>query len=406
VSAPRPDRLGGAHVTEVALERLRPWDRNPRRIAPAELENLKLALVDDREMLWARPLIALLDGTVVCGNMRLLAARELGWKTIPVLKVDLDRERAAVWAVRDNGHWGRWDEPALAELLGELEREGLDLLLIGFSSSELDRYLVPMAAPADPDEAPPLPSGRPRSKRGQVYQLGAHRLACGDARDRALLARLMDDELGSLLLTDPPYGISYRGKTSRGLRIENDDADGLSALLEQAFAVVDGVLEPNAPFYVFSPAGPQGTTFRIALDETGWKLHQSLVWVKNAIVLGHSDHHYAHEDVLYGHRAGPGRPGRGRHAGTRWYGDNSQSSVLFAARPARSEQHPTMKPVALLEPMIRHSSRRHEIVLDPFIGAGSTLIACQRTGRRCFGVELDPGYCDVVRARFEELTGG
>jgi site-specific DNA-methyltransferase (adenine-specific) len=357
-------------------------------------------------MLWARPLIALPDGTVIGGNQRLLAARELGWTRIPVIFVDLKPDEARLWGLKDNGSWAEWHEPALAELLAELERDGLDLLLTGFTSSSIDHYLTEFVTSQDPDEAPPFPLGEPRSRPGELYPLGEHLLACGDCRDLALLARLFGSERAVMLLTDPPYGVAYRGKTSRKLRIENDDSAGLGDLLEAAFAAADGVLEPSAPFYVFSPAGPQGTIFRLALAAVGWRFHQALIWAKNSSVLGHADHHFQHEDILYGWTRGAGRPGRGRHAGSRWYGDNRQSSVLFADRPSRSAVHPTMKPVALLEGMLRNSSRRGEIVFDPFAGSGSTVVACERLGRRCLAVELDPAYCDVIRARFEELNRG
>lgn len=231
-------------------------------------------------------------------------------------------------------------------------------------------------------------------------------LCCGDARDGEQLKGLFGREQASLFVSDPPYGVDYKGKTRRSLRIQNDDAQGLAGLLREVFAAADGVLAANAPFYVFSPAGPLGTRFRIAIDEAGWQLHQSLVWDKGSIVLGHSDYHYRHEDVLYGWKRGPGRAGRGRHAGSRWFGDNSQASVFCHDGPARSELHPTMKPVGLIAEMIRNSSRRGEIVLDPCVGSGSTLLACEQLGRRCVAVELDPAYCDVVRQRYAEYHNG
>jgi DNA modification methylase len=175
-------------------------------------------------------------------------------------------------------------------------------------------------------------------------------------------------------------------------------------LLEGAFGAADAVLVANAPFYVFSPAGPLGLEFRLAIRSAGWQLHQTLVWEKNAIVLGRSDYHYQHEDLLYGWKAGPGRAGRGRHQGSRWYGDHKQSSVLHADRPARSEVHPTQKPVELLTRLLANSSRRGEIVLDMFAGSGSTLIAADQLGRRCFAVELDPAYVDVIRSRYQGLS--
>jgi site-specific DNA-methyltransferase (adenine-specific) len=247
---------------------------------------------------------ALPDGTVVCGNQRLLAARELGWETIPALTVDLDPTRARLWALRDNNAYGEWDEQALGELLAELVGEGVDPLLTGFASGELDRLLEGIAVENDPDQVPALPAGEPDSQPGRVYELGAHRLLCGDATDSGQVDRLLAGAKAELFLTDPPYGVEYVGKTSAALTIANDGCEGLPLLLERAFAAADRVLAPSARFYIAAPAGPQGTLFRLALEAVGWRYHQSLVWVKNTLVLGHSDHHFQHEDVLYGLEAG------------------------------------------------------------------------------------------------------
>jgi DNA modification methylase len=357
-------------------------------------------------MLWARPLVALPDGTVVMGNQRLLAARELGWATIPVLYAELDPQRARVWALRDNNAYGEWEELALAALLDELAGGGVELALTGFESGELDRLLALMTPPADPDQAPPLPEGEPESSPGELYELGPHRLLCGDATDPGVLARLLGGLQAEVLWTDPPYGVGYEGKTPQALTIANDSTGTLAPLLDGAFAAADTVLAPAARCYIAAPAGSQGTVFRTAFDRVGWHHHQSLVWVKNAPVLGHSDYHYAHEDILYGWKPGPGRPGRGRHQGSRWYGDNRQTTVFHVDRPARSEEHPTMKPVGLIEAMLRNSSRHGDVVFDPFAGSGSTLIACERLGRRCFAIELDPAYCDVIRNRYEGFVRG
>jgi DNA modification methylase len=383
---------------------LRCWPDNPRRIAPERLADLKCALVADREMLVARPLLVLPDGTVFAGNARLLAAHELGWETIPVIVVDLEWERARVWALRDNNSYGEWDEPVLAELLAELAEGGFDLALTGFESRDLERILDGMVRSADPDDAPDAPAGAPESRLGEVYELGPHRLLCGDARDAAQLRELMDGESADVVWTDPPYGVSYVGKTKDALRLRNDNPDGLSALLGAALAAVDAVFAPGGRFYIAAPAGPLGTEFRLAVRAAGWDLHQTLVWVKQTPVLGHSDYHYSHEDILYGWKPGSGRPGRGRHRGSRWYGDNAQSSVFLIDRPSRSVAHPTMKPVELIVRQLRNSSRRGQRVLDPFAGSGSTLIACEQLGRCCYATEIDPAYCDVIRARYQEYV--
>jgi ParB-like chromosome segregation protein Spo0J len=188
-------RAAVSDLEEARLDRLRCWPHNPRTIRPERLEQLKRALADDPEMLRARPLLALPDGTVIAGNQRLRAARELGWQTIPVITVSLERERARLWALRDNNLYGEWEEQALAELLAELGEGGVDLALSGFADRELERLLAGIEPAADPDEAPPLP-GEPESELGRIYQLGPHRLACGDARDRELLEPAAREERG------------------------------------------------------------------------------------------------------------------------------------------------------------------------------------------------------------------
>jgi hypothetical protein len=246
-------------IRELALEGLREWPRNPRRISKPRLEQLKRALTAEPEMLRARPLIALPDGTVIAGNQRLRAARELGWQTIPVVTVSLERERARLWALRDNNSYGEWEEQALAELLAELGEGGVDLALSGFADRELERLLAGIEPAADPDEAPPLP-GEPESELGRIYQLGPHRLACGDARDRELLERLLGDAQPVVLWSDPPYGVDYVGKTKRALAIANDD-ERAPALLEAALRAADPLLAPAARFYLAVPARRKGQPF-------------------------------------------------------------------------------------------------------------------------------------------------
>jgi hypothetical protein len=201
-------------VVEMPLSALRPWPDNPRFISASALEQLKQALISDPAMLWARPVIALLDGTVVCGNQRLLVACELGWQTIPAITVDLDHDHARVWALRDNNQYGEWDEAALAELLSELAADGIDLALTGFASNDLDRLLASLDTDADPNDVPALPE-QPESRPGEIYELGPHRLLCGDCRDPEALEQLLGGELAEVLWTDPPYGIDYVGKTKQ-----------------------------------------------------------------------------------------------------------------------------------------------------------------------------------------------
>jgi len=383
---------------------LRCYDRNPRKISAERLEALKRSLEEDRDMLRARPLIALPDGRVVCGNQRLRAAQELGWAAIPTVFVDLDDARARLWVLRDNNSYGEWGD-TLPAFLAELATEGVELELTGFSPQDLDRLIREATrVPRDPDETPPAPA-TPKSRPGELYELGPHRLVCGDSRDPNTLAKLMGDEQAAAIWSDPPYGVRYVGRTRDRLTIENDEPEGLAELLKAVFAAVGSHVEPGGAFYLAAPAGPLGTVFRQQLDQAGWRFHESLVWVKDVFVLGHSDYHYRHEDVLYGHLPGDGRPGRGRHQGSRWRGDNSQDSVFEVDRPKRSEDHPCMKPVGLIAAQLRNSLRPGEVVLDPFAGSGSTLIAADTLASRAFLGELDPAYADVIRQRYADYSG-
>jgi hypothetical protein len=303
-------------VVDEPVARLRENPRNPRRITRAREQQLQRTLAAQPELLQARPLIALPDGLVICGNMRLRAVRALGWATVPTVFAPIDEVTATLWGFLDNRGFGEDDEDLAGELLAELQARGVDLDLTGFEHAETDALLRRLLQrDRDPDDAPPLPEGEPHSKPGEIYQLGEHRLLCGDAADAGALARLLEGEQAEVLWTDPPYGVGIVGRTPRRLRITNDQKEGLPELLCGVFGAVDGVLAPSARLYVCSPAGPQGTTFRLVIDHVGWHFHEALVWIKDSFVLGHSDYHLAHEDVLYGWKSGPGRPGRGSPPG-------------------------------------------------------------------------------------------
>lgn len=356
-----------------------------------------------------KPIVVAKNGVVLAGNGTLAAARALGWDRIAVVVTDLDGPDARGYALADNrtGELAEWD---VAQLMRELDALPAELAnAIGWDEAEMrriareaDEALASFQQPGDEDDAPPPPA-TPRTERGDLWILGQHRLLCGDARNAGDLVRLCEGRVVEALWTDPPYGVEYRGGT--GLTIEGDDAAGLDRLLDLAFAAIDRVLVPSARFYVAAPAGPQGTVFRNAIARVGWRLHQCLAWVKDSLVLGHSDYHYRHEDILYGWKPGEGRPGRGAHAGTRWQGGNDQDTVLEVPRPKRSEQHPTMKPVALVRRCLVNSTQRGDLVLDPFSGSGSTLLACEQLGRSCRAMDVDPRYVDVAVARWERLTG-
>ena len=330
---------------------------------------------------------------------------------VPVVRgADLTPDEATAFLVAANRitEQGGWDETKLAAVLKRLEETGSGLDGTGFSVEQLDDLLESLGKasatpPPDPDDAPPPPPPRETwVQPGEVYQIGEHRVACGDARDTASLAALFGGDHADALWTDPPYGVNFEGSGRRKRRLTNDTPDAVDALVREAFGAADTVLKPGAALYVAHPAGPLAATFLKAFGDAGWELRQNLVWVKDALVLGHSDYHYRHEPIIYGFKPGPARLGRGARG---WFGDDSSASVLDFPRPRSSKQHPTMKPIGLVVATLRNSTRRGDAVLDPFLGSGTTLIAAEQLGRRCIGLELDPAYAQVAIQRWQQLTG-
>lgn len=322
-------------------------------------------------------------------------------QVVPVLVLDVDeREAETLLATMDPiSALARTDPKALIDLLSRVDTqsEALADLLEGLHRSADDELRKLLR---DPEEIPSAP--KPRASPGDLFALGEHRLACGDATRGADMRRLMGGARADLLVTDPPFGVSYTGRTKAALTIKGDCPDGLDELLERSFARVGEVLREGAPIYVFHPAGELSVRFARAFLAQGWELRQTLIWKKDRFVLGHGDYHYEHEPILYGYTPAPSRRGRGARG---FYGGNAQSSALEVQRPTASREHPTAKPVELIRRLVSNSSRRGQVVLDCFGGSGSTLIACEELSRRAFLMELDPAYCDVIIERFETLTG-
>ncbi|HEV8176416.1 MAG TPA: DNA modification methylase [Gemmatimonadales bacterium] len=372
---------------------------NYRKHPKAQREALRAVL---EEIGYAAALIARRDEdgslTLIDGHLRADLDPE---QLVPVLVLDVSEEEAEklLASMDPITALARPEPEALLALLGRVHTDSdplADLFEAMRRSAEADlpRLLC------DPDEIPSAP--KPRAKPGDLFTLGEHRLMCGDATSRPDMRRLMGGAKADLLLTDPPFGVSYIGRTKAALRIKGDSAAGLDDLLERSFARAGEVLREGAPLYVFHPAGELSVRFAQAFLHQGWELRQTLIWKKDRFVLGHGDYHYQHEPILYGYTPSPSRRGRGAGG---FYGGNAQSSVLEVPRPAASREHPTAKPVELLRRLVSNSSRRGQIVLDCFGGSGSTLIACEDLSRRAFLMELDPAYCDVIIARFETLTG-
>ena len=399
-SRPSLAEQGGLQSQIVATSRVPVSDlvldpHNPRRGAIDALKESLEANGQYRQIVANRG-----DMQVVAGNHTLMAARELGWREIEVSFIDVPPEVARRISLVDNrsADLATYDDEELVEILGSLE----DLYGTGYTTDDLHELLDELGPPPLEEDTVPSPPEEPETRVGEVIDMGDHRLVCGDATEPGPYQVLLEGEQAHVACPDAPYGVDYEGKTRDRRRIENDTVRGLEGLLESAFKQLDRVLRPGAPVYVFHPSGARSALFIAAFMAQGWDLRQTLVWLKQSLVLGHGDYHYQHEPILYGFKPGPGRLGRG---GERWFGGNRQSSVLDVDRPAASREHPTSKPSELIERLLRNSTRRGELVLDPFGGSGSTLIACERLRRRARLIEIDPAFCDVIVGRWERLTG-
>lgn len=380
------------------------------------------------------------ENEVLAGNHTLKAIRDLAeeypdderWQEVDVWEIDVDDDRATRIVIADNrtAELGHTDSSALSELLVELD----DLDGTGYSDDDLEDLLDDIRPPeerTDKNDAPATPQ-EPITKEGDVWQLGPHRVYCGDSTDaEAVVENLMYDGLADCIWTDPPYGVNYVGGT--GMTIQNDGPEGLEELLNGAMLAAAAAAKGGAPVYM-AHAETKRMTFEQSMLNADMLVRQNLVWVKSSLVLGRLDYQARHEPILYGQTAeapegedqeaedegepgytdahdpvlygftagGEGRLGRG---GERWYGDNSQTSVFEFPKPSRSADHPTMKPVELVEAMLENSCPRKGIVLDLFGGSGSTLIAAHHHGSYARMVELDPKYVDVICKRYQAHTG-
>lgn len=387
-------------IIQMKIADVIPYERNPR-INDNAIEAVAASI---KEFGWRAPIVVDENKVIICGHTRLLAAKHLGLDTVPVhIAKGLSLEQVKAYRIADNktGEIAEWDYDLLSLELTDLQQADFDLSLLGFDADELDKLLNGEDAVAEgmtnPDEVPEPPE-EPISKRGEIYQLDSHRLMCGDATDNANVEALMCGEKANLLLQDPPYNVAYEGGTAEHLTIQNDNMDDAAFFnfLTDAFKCAVEVMKPGASYYIFH-ADSEGYNFRGACKAAGLQVRQCLVWKKDSLVLGRQDYQWEHEPILYGWKDG---------AAHNWYSDRKQTTVLEFDRPKRSELHPTTKPVEILVYLIKNSSQRGELVADFFGGSGSTLIACEQTGRKAYLMELDEKYCDVIRKRWAEFVHG
>lgn len=384
-------------VVNVPVSEIVPYENNPR-VNEGAVE--QLANIIDK-LGFRNPAVLNKDKVIIEGHTRLLAVKKLGWETMPcIIATDLTPEQEQALRIADNkiAEIAEWDEAKLKIELAALQEAGFDLSLLAFGDDELDDLLGGEAGThgeTEPDAVPETPE-IPVSTPGEVYQLGKHLLVCGDSTKPNDVDKVCKADEANLWLTDPPYNVDYHG--SDGQSIQNDSMEDTKfrEFLRAAFGCAEKRLKPGGSFYIFH-ADSEGYNFRGACFDVGLRVRQCLVWKKNSLVLGRQDYKWIHEPCLYGWREG---------AAHDWYSDCSQTTVMEFNKPKKNDLHPTMKPVEMLCYLIGNSSKRGDIVLDTFCGSGSTLIACERTGRVCRCVKLDPKYCDVIRRRWAEFVHG
>jgi DNA modification methylase len=382
------------------LGELIPYARNPRTHSDAQVAQIAASL---REFGWTNPV--LVDGRngVIAGHGRVLAARKLGLDRVPVIELaHLSDEQRRAYIIADNqlALNAGWDETLLRLELADLSELGFDLGLIGFADGELERLLAGdgRTGLTEDDEAPAL-LDEAITQLGDLWVLGEHRLLCGDATVPADVERVLDGQLADMTFTDPPYNVEYGSSAKDKLRgnkrkILNDDlGTGFEAFLHGACA---NILSATKGACYVCMSSSELHALQRAFVSAGGKWSTFIIWAKSHFTLGRADYQRMFEPILYGWPQGHDRY---------WCGARDQGDVWFVDKPARNDLHPTMKPVALVERAVRNSSKSRDIVLDPFGGSGSTLIACAKTARQARLLELDPKYCDVIGRRWQEWTG-
>lgn len=380
------------------ISSLRPAAYNPRKkLKPgdAEYEKIKQSIT---EFGYVEPIIVNYDMTVIGGHQRLTVLKDLGYDEVQCVVVQMDDEhKVKALNVALNKITGAWDEQLLADLLVDLQSVDFNLDLTGFDAPEVEQLFSKVHNKAikeddfDVDEALQKPTF---SMTGDVWHLGEHRVICGDATQPETYQRLLDGKLVNLVLTDPPYNVNVE-ETAGKIKNDNMPDDKFYTFLFSAFVNMEQYMESDASIYVFH-ADTQGYNFRKAFKDAGFYLSGCCIWKKNALVLGRSPYQWQHEPCLFGWKLG------GRH---RWYADRKQTTIWEYDRPKSSKDHPTMKPIALMAYPIKNSTLSNCLVLDPFLGSGSTLMACVETGRICYGIELDEKFVDVIVRRYVEANG-
>ena len=385
-------------LERIPIDKLKAATYNPRKdLKPGDIEYEKLKKSIEtfgyvEPVLWNRR-----TGNIIGGHQRFKVLVELGQKEIDCVVVDMDLTDEKALNIALNKVSGDWDKDKLMLLITDLQGSDFDVSLTGFDSIELDALFKDSLKEDikeddfDVDAELKKPA---LSKQGDVWLLGPHRLTCGDSTKADTFTALMDGKLANLVVTDPPYNVNYEG-TAGKIKNDNMNNEAFYSFLLAAFKNTEAAMAKDASIYVFH-ADTEGLNFRKSFSEAGFYLSGTCIWKKQSLVLGRSPYQWQHEPVLFGWKKS------GKH---NWYADRKQTTIWEFEKPKKNADHPTMKPVALVAYPILNSSLSNCIVLDPFGGSGSTLIACEQTDRICYMIELDEKYCDVIVNRYIDQIG-
>ena len=384
-------------VQQWPVEKLIPYARNARTHSEEQVAQVAASIT---EFGWTNPILVGADGVIIAGHARLLAARKLRLREVPVIVLDHLSEtqrRALVLADNRLALSAGWDEEMLRVELESLKEESFDLDIVGFTAEELEAILAGPEETRDgltDEDAVPDEQEAVVSAAGDMWVMGEHRLLCGDSTQMEAVEKVLAGGLADMVFTDPPYSVSYTGKTARKLTIQNDD---LGAGFEQFLrdACVNIMAVTKGAIYICMSSSEIHTLQRV-FREAGGHWSTFIVWAKNAFTMGRSDYQRQYEPILYGWREGTDHF---------WCGARDQGDVWFIKKPHVNDLHPTMKPVELVERAIRNSSKGRDTILDPFGGSGTTLIACERANRQARLIELEPRYCDVAVTRWQRWSG-
>lgn len=390
------------HTETRKIKELQEHEKNPRKITKDQMEKLKQSL---KSFNYVETVVINLDNTILAGHMRIRALKALGRGKedieVRVPNRQLTPKEAEEYLIRSNKNSGEWDWERLAN-----EWEIPDLFNWGFTEDELQIKDPEKLEATDDGYEEEIPE-EPKTKPGDIYDLGRHRLICGSATVYGDIEKVLDLERIDLVITDPPYNVAYRGGTKDKLTIKNDDLSNeeFENLLRDFYVNAFVFMKEGAGIYVFH-ADSEGEKFRRYFRESNLKLTQCLVWLKNSLVLGRQDYQWQHEPVLFGGKEytdhDPVLYGWKEGEKHRWYNNRKQTTILKFDRPQRNAEHPTMKPIPLIGYLINNSSKPEDLIFDFFLGSGTTLIAAEQLNRKCFGCELDPKYCDVIVDRYKK----